>query len=251
MRKIIHSLLIAVLAGILLQGTVLAKNSYLNSVNSTCGTSYGCDLCHIDPRGGGPLTQAGAGYRDSGYDPAYFCPGSSCSDNDGDHFGSPGDAVCSGGAATDCDDNNAAINPGAAEICDDMTDNDCDGRVDCADNECTGAPVCQTSSEPEICDDGFDNDGDNKVDCADKKDCNGDPVCSGGSGTAETCDDGFDNDGDARIDCDDRDCRRDPACSGGGGGGGPSEVCDDGVDNDGDGKTDCADKKDCGRDPAC
>ena len=107
------------------------------------------------------------------------------------------------------------INPGAAEICDDMTDNDRDGRVDCADNECTGAPVCQTSSEPEICDDGIDNDGDNKVDCADKKDCNGDPVCSGGGGgsSPEVCDDGIDNDNDGKIDCDDKkDCGRDPAC---------------------------------------
>ena len=25
----------------------------------------------------------------------------------------------------------------------------------------------------------------------------------------------------------------------------------DGLDNDGDGKVDCADKKDCGKDPAC
>ncbi|HYQ71796.1 MAG TPA: hypothetical protein VET88_07700 [Gammaproteobacteria bacterium] len=77
--------------------------------------------------------------------------------------------------------------------------------MDCADSECANAPVCQTSSEAELCDD--------KVDYADGKDCNGEPVCSGGSGTAE--------------------------------------VCDDGIDNDGDGKTDCADRKDCGRDPAC
>jgi hypothetical protein len=122
--------------------------------------------------------------------------------------------------------------------------------MDCDDNECANALVCQPSSEPEVCDDGIDNDGDNKVDCADKKDCNSDPACSGGGGgTPEVCDDGTDNDGDGRTDCDDRDCRNDPACNGGGGG--SPEVCNDGVDNDGDGKTDCADKKDCGRDPAC
>jgi hypothetical protein len=30
----------------------------------------------------------------------------------------------------DCNDNNASINPGAREVCDDDVDNDCDGRVD-------------------------------------------------------------------------------------------------------------------------
>jgi hypothetical protein len=219
MHKTTRSLLLTLLASALLASPAQAKRSYLNSVNSSCGTNYGCNLCHIDPRGGGPLNGDGQGFRDSGYDPTYFCPGSSCNDTDGDGFGNPGDAVCSGGSATDCDNNNASINPGAAEICDDIIDNDCDGKMDCDDNECTNAPVCQTSSEPEVCDDGIDNDGDNKIDCADKKDCNSDPVCGGGGG--------------------------------GGGGGGSPEVCDDGVDNDGDGKTDCADKKDCGRDPAC
>ena len=227
-----------ILAAVVMTGPAQAKRSYLNSVNETCSTSYDCDLCHEDPGGGGPLTPDGAGYRDSGYDPTYFCPGTVCTDNDGDGFATEGGSC----GAVDCDDNNAAINPGAAEICDDVVDNDCDNNADCDDNECTNAPVCQTGSEPEICDDGIDNDGDNKVDCADKKDCNGDPACTGGGGgDPEICTDGIDNDGDGRADCEDRDCRRDPACTNGGGGGEP-EVCDDGIDNDGDGKTDCADK---------
>ena len=46
------------------------------------------------------------------------------------------------------------------EVCDDGIDNDCDNNVDCSDNECSNAPVCQTGNEPEICDDGIDNDGD-------------------------------------------------------------------------------------------
>jgi hypothetical protein len=245
MKKFNYLLFILMTAsGLLCSGSALAKKSYLNSVNSTCAINYDCNLCHIDPSGGGPLTNDGQGFVDSGYDPTYFCPGTACTDNDGDGFATEG-GNC---GQVDCDDNNVAINPGAAEVCDDITDNDCDGNTDCDDSECTNAPVCQTGTEPEVCDDGIDNDGDNKVDCADKKDCNGDPACTGGGGEPEVCDDGIDNDDDGNTDCDDRDCRRDAACTGGGG---EPEVCDDGIDNDGDGKTDCADKKDCGRDPAC
>lgn len=36
----------------------------------------------------------------------------------------------------DCDDNNSAVNPGAAEVCDDTLDNDCDGAADAADTDC-------------------------------------------------------------------------------------------------------------------
>ena len=52
-----------------------------------------------------------------------------CIDNDGDGYGNPGDASCPNGSATDCDDNNAAIHPGATEICNGK-DDDCDGLID-------------------------------------------------------------------------------------------------------------------------
>ncbi|MBI2580297.1 hypothetical protein HYV85_00635 [Candidatus Woesearchaeota archaeon] len=47
-----------------------------------------------------------------------------CVDNDGDGYGSG----CSKGS--DCNDNNANINPGKSEMCGDNKDNDCDGLTD-------------------------------------------------------------------------------------------------------------------------
>ena len=35
-----------------------------------------------------------------------------------------------------------------AEVCDDGTDNDCDGDIDCADAECSAAPACNLSCSP-------------------------------------------------------------------------------------------------------
>jgi hypothetical protein len=62
-----------------------------------------------------------------------------CTDADGDGF--------SEGA--DCDDTNAAINPGAPEVCDDGLDNDCDGIADeecgvtcVTDADCTAGQMC-------------------------------------------------------------------------------------------------------------
>ncbi len=51
-----------------------------------------------------------------------------CADADSDGYGNPGNASCSNGAATDCDDNNSSINPGATEICGNGIDDDCDGN---------------------------------------------------------------------------------------------------------------------------
>ncbi len=69
--------------------------------------------------------------------------GGGCTDADGD-----------GSCATeDCNDNNAAIYPGAAEICDGV-DNDCDGTVDdgCPSNGCDLLPVtAPCTNDAECC----------------------------------------------------------------------------------------------------
>jgi hypothetical protein len=49
-------------------------------------------------------------------------------------------------ANIDCNDSNAAVNPGAIEICDDITDNDCDNLTDCEDADCNGDFICMAAS---------------------------------------------------------------------------------------------------------
>jgi hypothetical protein len=44
MNRTLFHFIFLILAGALLVSQAQAKNSYLNSVNSTCMTSYGCDL---------------------------------------------------------------------------------------------------------------------------------------------------------------------------------------------------------------
>jgi hypothetical protein len=56
--------------------------------------------------------------------------------------------------------------------CGDLVDNDFDGLIDCADEDCEGTPFCFG----EKCNDGIDDDGDGLIDCADpdcasKEDC--------------------------------------------------------------------------------
>ncbi len=45
----------------------------------------------------------------------------------------------------DCNDTDSAIHPGLQAACGSTLDNDCDGKIGCADTECVAAAICTTS----------------------------------------------------------------------------------------------------------
>jgi hypothetical protein len=160
---------------------------------------------------------------------------SGCPDSDGDGHQA---ASCGG---DDCNDGDASIHPGAAEVCDGV-DNDCNGGTDegCVDcdvdgdffdgPQCSGGTDCDDNDPfiypgaPEQCDNEVDDDCDGQVDegCFDcdadndgwmSRECGGsdcdDSRANVHPGATELCD-GFDNDCDGTIDegcntCEDRD----------------------------------------------
>ena len=90
----------------------------------------------------------------------------SCSDGDGDGYGSPGDPSCPNGAAEDCDDGDPDVNPGEIEICGDQIDQDCDGvggvgneGDEDADGLTNAYERASNPSVTDVCDQDTDNDG--------------------------------------------------------------------------------------------
>jgi len=126
-------------------------------------------------------------------------------DGDGDGYGDAGTTAVActqpsgfSGGDTDCDDGDAAVNPGATELCDIM-DNDCDGTVD----EAAAADAATWYADGDG--DGYGDAGVSTVSCAapggylaDATDCD-DGDAGANPGAAELCD-GVDNDCNGVVD---------------------------------------------------
>ena len=174
-----------------------------------------------------------------------------CTDNDGDGWGNPGAPQCPM-PFRDCNDANPNINPGmdegpfGAPTCSDGIDNDCDGDVDLADEECI------TCDGPADCDDGnpcTDQDcvlshcvfTDNTGPCDDGDACTMNDICLSGMCYGDPLDadgDNFVSDACGGADCDDGDENINPGVTEGPFG---DPMCSDDADNDCDGLTDGAD----------
>jgi hypothetical protein len=221
---------------------------------SLCCPFAGIDCNDSNPNVNPGATEVCTNGVDDDCDGLIDCNDPNCDadyDNDG-YCDVPG--PCCQFAEADCNDHDAAVHPGAAEVCDDGKDNDCDGLTDCDDSDCLcadgdsdgyGNPPGVCCSYPgtdcndsdsqvnpgatEICDNGKDDDCDGATDCADSQ-------CA----CADLDGDGYGNPPGPccaypDLDCDDTDANIFP---------GAPVLCDNGKDDDCDTLVDCQDS-DC------
>lgn len=113
-----------------------AAGQVVGQLSGACGTNLN-DNC--DAVNNATVDGAFASYF--GQVAQWLDPAGGCTD-DIDEDGYVSEA-CGG---DDCNDNNALVNPGMTEICDDGLDNDCNGAVDTADEAC-GA-TCGLKGDP-------------------------------------------------------------------------------------------------------
>jgi hypothetical protein len=135
----------------------------------------------------------GNGLVDSADSGAVGCE-ATCTDMDNDGYSIEGGSC----GAVDCDDLNADVNPGAAEICTDAIDNNCNGLTDTADMNAVNCPLNCTDNDA----DGYSIEGGEcgAIDCDDNNaDVN--------PGALEVCDDGIDNNCDSHVDSADNVCQ--------------------------------------------
>ena len=207
-NKILFLTIAAVGALLITVSNGFSYGGFGDDVNTACAPASpytgDCALCHTGSKG--DPTDAKDAYSAGGTTLTdYFCPDPTpaCIDNDNDGYGNPGDSSCKNGLAIDCNDNNAAINPGAAENCTDGIDNNCNGLVDTQDPNAINCPINCTDNDG----DSYSPDGGTcgQIDCNDSN-------ASVNPGTFETCDDGVDNDCNGQTDCNDSSCSGDQAC---------------------------------------
>jgi hypothetical protein len=189
------------LAGSLFSGMTHATPTYLSTVNNYCSSSYSCSECHISPPA---LNSTGRTFAQSGHDPASICPPAAsptCTDSDGDGYAVEGDNC----GPIDCNDKQAAVNPGAVENCTNGKDDNCNGLIDTQDPTAVGCPITATCTDADGDGYAFEGGACGPTDCDDSN-------LAVNPGAVESCTNGTDDNCNGLVDCADPSCSSTRSC---------------------------------------